>query len=183
MPVRLVCLISGSGTTLQNLIDRGVGPIVGVVASRPDCYGIQRARWAGLPVVVESASERVFDAVRTWQPDLVCLCGWLKLLTIPTDFEGRVLNIHPSLLPAFGGKGMYGMRVHEAVLAAGVAESGCTVHIADNTYDTGPVLVQKRVPVLPGDTPQDLSQRVQAAEFDAYPEAIAMTTARRILSE
>jgi phosphoribosylglycinamide formyltransferase 1 len=176
--VRLVCLISGSGTTLQNLIDREAGLIAGVVASRPDCYGIQRARWAGIPVeVVEPGpefSKRVFDAARVWTPDLVCLCGWLKLLAIPPDFDGRVLNIHPSLLPAFGGKGMYGMKVHEAVLASGATESGCTVHIADNTYDTGPILVQKRVPVLPGDTAKTLSERVHAAENEAYPEAIAI---------
>ena len=182
-PSRLVVLISGSGTTLQNLIDRiaaGELPaaIVGVVASRAGIFGIERARRAGLSVTivdrkpVESFSERVFAAVRPTQPDLVILAGWLHLLTIPPDFENRVLNIHPSLLPAFGGPGMYGRHVHHAVLASGAKVSGCTVHYADNTYDTGPVLLQREVPVLESDTPESLAARVQAAECEAYPEAI-----------
>ena len=103
---------------------------------------------------------------------MVCLAGWLHLLPIPADFRRRVLNIHPSLLPAFGGKGMYGRHVHEAVLAAGAPVSGCTVHFADDEYDTGPVLVQRSVPVLAGDTPETLAARVFAAECEAYPEAI-----------
>jgi phosphoribosylglycinamide formyltransferase 1 len=194
--VRLVCLISGSGTTLQNLIDRIAAgrlsaTIDGVIASRPGIAGIARAERAGLPVRVVASksseseySEWVFAAVREWSPDRVCLCGWLKLLKIPDDFAGRVLNIHPSLLPAFGGPGMYGRHVHEAVLASGALETGCTVHIADNTYDTGPILVQRRVPVLPGDTPETLAARVFVAECDAYPEAImAMEMNQRTSSE
>ncbi len=170
--MRIAALISGSGTTLQNLIDRGFD-IVGVVASRPGIAGIARAENAGIPVVVASA-DQAFDVLTRWQPDLVCLCGWLKLLTIPEAYAGRVLNIHPSLLPAFGGPGMYGRRVHEAVLACGAKTSGCTVHLADNTYDTGPILVQKSVPVLENDTPETLAVRVFAAECEAYPEAIRM---------
>jgi phosphoribosylglycinamide formyltransferase 1 len=119
----------------------------------------------------------VWEAIRGFTPDLVCLAGWLNLLPIPDDFHHRVLNIHPALLPAFGGKGMYGRRVHEAVLAAGIRESGCTVHFADNSYDTGPILVQKRVPVLASDTPDTLAARVFAAECAAYPEAIRMAAA------
>jgi phosphoribosylglycinamide formyltransferase 1 len=183
-PIQLVVLISGGGTTLQNLIDRiadGLlaARIAGVVSSRADALGIERARKVGLPtVVVEKGNpERVWEAIRGFTPDLVCLAGWLNLLPIPDDFHHRVLNIHPALLPAFGGKGMYGRRVHEAVLAAGIRESGCTVHFADNSYDTGPILVQKRVPVLASDTPDTLAARVFAAECAAYPEAIRMAAA------
>jgi len=184
-PIRLVVLISGDGTTLQNLIDRIAAGrlaarIIGVVSSRGNAYGIDRAKRAGLPVVVTEKGnpERVWEAIRTFSPDLVCLAGWLNLLPIPDDFHRRVLNIHPALLPSFGGKGMYGHRVHEAVLTAGAAESGCTVHFADNSYDTGPILVQRRVPVLAGDTPESLATRVFAAECEAYPEAIQILAAR-----
>ncbi len=180
-PIRLVVLISGGGTTLQNLIDRIadgrlVAQIVGVVSSRADAQGIERAKKAGLPVVVveRGEPERVWDAIRSFNPDLVCLAGWLKLLSIPPEFYRRVLNIHPSLLPAFGGKGMYGRRVHEAAIAAGATESGCTVHFADDTYDTGLILVQRSVPIRVGDTPDSLAARVFAAECEAYPEAIRL---------
>jgi phosphoribosylglycinamide formyltransferase-1 len=177
----MAVLISGGGTTLQNFIDRIAdgrfrATIAGVVASKPGIAGLDRATRAALPTTVVASGERlsecVFEAIRPWNVDLVCLAGWLKLLTIPDDFAGRVLNIHPSLLPAFGGAGMYGHRVHEAVLAAGVAESGCTVHFADNHYDTGPIVAQARVPVVPGDTPATLAARVFAAECDLYPAAI-----------
>jgi len=181
--IRLAVLISGSGSTLQNLIDKiaaGELPatIVGVAASRAGLFGIERAERTGLPVVVverkptETFSQRVFEAIRPKQPDLVILAGWLHLLAIPADFENRVLNIHPSLLPAFGGPGMYGRRVHEAVLASGTKVTGCTVHFADNTYDTGPIVLRSEVPVLEHDTPDTLAVRVQAAECEAYPQAI-----------
>lgn len=122
----------------------------------------------------ETFSDRVFDAVRAYAPDLVLLAGWLHLIQIPPDFRRRVLNIHPSLLPAFGGKGMYGRHVHEAVLKAGAAVSGCTVHYADDAYDTGPIVLQRSVPVLPDDTPDTLAHRVFEAECEAYPEAIQL---------
>jgi phosphoribosylglycinamide formyltransferase-1 len=188
-PLRLVCLVSGGGTTLQNLLDRaaeGLLPatVVGVVSSRADAFGIERAARAGVPAVVEPRgpgfSERVWAAVRTFRPDLVCLAGWLHLLPIPADLRNRVLNIHPSLLPAFGGKGMYGRHVHEAVLAYGAKVSGCTVHFADDTYDTGPILVQRCVPVLAGDDADALAARVFAAECEAYPEAIQMIAEGRV---
>jgi len=183
--LRAVALVSGGGTTLQNLLDRaatGALParVVGVVASRADAFGVTRAHRAGVPVsVVEKArratfADDVWAAVRAFAPDVVCLAGWLHLLPIPADFRHKVLNIHPSLLPAFGGKGMYGHHVHEAVLAYGAKVSGCTVHFADDTYDTGPILVQKCVPVQEGDTPDALAARVFAAECEAYPEALAL---------
>ncbi len=185
-PIRIVVLISGGGTTLQNFIDRIAdgrlrAVIVGVVSSRADAFGLERAKRAGLPsVAVERGNpDRTWDAVRGFAPDLVCLAGWLNLLPIPEDFRDRVLNIHPALLPAFGGKGMYGHRVHEAVIRAGETESGCTVHIADNTYDTGPILVQKRVPVKRDDTPEALAARVFEAECEAYPEAIRLIAEKR----
>jgi phosphoribosylglycinamide formyltransferase-1 len=185
---RLVALVSAGGTTLQNLIDRTAdgrldAEVVGVVSSRADAYGVERAKRAGVPAAVvapkpgETFSDRVFAAVREWAPDLVVLAGWLHLVRIPDDFRWKVLNIHPSLLPAFGGKGMYGHHVHEAVLAYGAKVSGCTVHFADDTYDTGPVLVQRTVPVLDDDTPGTLAARVFAAECEAYPEAIAKVAA------
>lgn len=178
---RLAVLISGSGTTLQNFITRIAdgrfrATIVGVVSSRMQVAGVSKAEKAGLPIVVvpkgERHSERVFDAIRAWKPDLVCLAGWLHLLTIPPDFENRVLNIHPSLLPAFGGPGMYGRHVHEAVIARGAYESGATVHLADNSYDTGPIIAQAHVPVVAEDTPDTLAARVFAAECELYPAAV-----------
>ncbi|QEL14299.1 phosphoribosylglycinamide formyltransferase [Limnoglobus roseus] len=183
--MRLVVLISGSGTTLQNFIDRTRdgrldATILGVISSKPGVLGVERARAAGLPVAFvepkprDTFSERVFDVVRTFSPDLVCLAGWLHLVTIPPDFRRKVVNIHPSLLPAFGGKGMYGHHVHEAVLKAGEPVSGCTVHYADDTYDTGPIILQRSVPVLSDDTPDALAKRVFEAECEAYPEAIRL---------
>lgn len=180
-PPRLVVLLSGSGTTFQNLWDRIAdgrlnATVVGVVSSRADAFGLERARRVGLPTVVAATaatrSEVVFAAARDWQADLVVCAGWLHLLKVPPDFRERVLNVHPSLLPKYGGKGMYGRHVHEAVLTAGETESGCTVHLVDDTYDTGPVVLQRRVPVLPDDTPETLAERVQAAEREALPSAL-----------
>jgi phosphoribosylglycinamide formyltransferase-1 len=195
-PFRIVALVSGGGTTLQNLIDRAAdgrlaAQIAGVVSSRADAFGVERAKRAGLPVTVVERSRggrqppeiwtnRVWDAVRGFAPDLVCLAGWLHLLPIPDDFRLKVLNIHPALLPAFGGKGMYGRHVHEAVLAYGAKVSGCTVHFADDTYDTGPILVQRCVPVKAGDDPDTLAARVFQAECEAYPEAIGLLAAGRV---
>jgi phosphoribosylglycinamide formyltransferase-1 len=195
-PFRIVALISGGGTTLQNLIDRQAagrlaGQLVGVVSSRADAFGVGRARRAGLPVsVVEKTGSMrgqfagtVWEAVRGFSPDLVCFAGWLNLLPIAADFRQKVLNIHPALLPAFGGKGMYGRHAHEAVLAYGAKVSGCTVHFADDTYDTGPILVQRCVPVEEGDDPDSLAARVFAAECEAYPEAIGLIAAGRVRVE
>lgn len=186
-PIRLVVLISGGGTTLQNLIDRIASgrltaQIAGVVSSRAEVFGVERARRAGVPVVVvpRARPDVIWTAVRSFDPDLVCMAGWLHLLPIAADFRQRVLNIHPALLPAFGGRGMYGRHVHEAVLNYGAKVSGCTVHFADDTYDTGPILVQKCVPVLSSDDPDTLAARVFQAECEAYPEAIELMAAGRV---
>jgi phosphoribosylglycinamide formyltransferase 1 len=181
-------LISGGGTTLQNLaeaIDRRElrARIVCVIVSNSRCHGIIRAQSLHLPVHIVTKkdhptladfSEKIASILRDNQVDLAVMAGFLALWTIPEDFSGRVLNIHPSLLPKYGGKGMHGHHVHEAVLAAGETESGCTVHYADNTYDTGPILLQRKVLVLPGDTPDSLAARVFEQEKIAYPEAIRM---------
>jgi len=182
-PLRLGVLLSGTGRTLANLVDRIArgtlhAKIAVVISDRPGVLGLTRAREAGLPAFVTRDPEETFAILRAHRVDLVCLAGYLRLLRIPPDFTGRVLNIHPALLPKFGGKGFYGHRVHEAVLAAGERESGCTVHVCDERYDEGEILVQKRVPVLPGDDPDTLAARVFAAECEAYPEAIALWAER-----
>jgi formyltetrahydrofolate-dependent phosphoribosylglycinamide formyltransferase len=128
-------------------------------------------------------SERVFNLCRQAQADLVCLAGFLQLLHIPDDFQGRVMNIHPSLIPAFCGKGYYGHHVHEAALAYGVKVSGCTVHFADNVYDHGPIILQRVVPVLDDDTPDTLAARVFEQESEAYPEAIHLFAEGRLRIE
>ncbi len=185
-PAKLAVFLSGSGTTLQNLIDcirDGSLPakIVTVIASKPNLLGIRRAEAAGIPVEVisrkayanlEAFSEANFATVRTVQAEFVCLAGYLQKLTIPDDFHRRVLNIHPSLLPKFGGKGMYGHHVHEAVLQAGETETGCTVHFVDDEYDHGDIIVQRKVPVLESDTADSLAKRVFTEECLAYPDGI-----------
>jgi phosphoribosylglycinamide formyltransferase 1 len=192
-PTPVAVLLSGSGRTLENLLElraRGELPIdpVLVVSSRDDAYGLVRAERAGIPRTiirrkdfdgVVPFTDAVFAACRGAGARLVLCAGWLCLLRpIPADFRGRTLNIHPSLLPRFGGKGMYGDRVHEAVLASGATESGCTVHLVDDEYDHGEVLLQRRVPVLPGDDVHALAARVFEAEREAYPEAIRAAVAR-----
>ena len=125
------------------------------------------------------ASDELFQRCREAQIDLVILGGFLSRITVPKDFEGRVMNIHPSLIPSFCGQGMYGHHVHEAVLARGCKVSGCTVHLVDNEYDHGPILVQKAVPVLADDDADSLARRVFEAECQAYPEAIREYLKRR----
>jgi phosphoribosylglycinamide formyltransferase-1 len=193
----IAVLLSGGGTTLQNLLDRradGALPVrvVQVVSNRESVVGLERARRAGLPAAavprrefpsVEAFSERIFDLCRSAGAELVCLAGFLQLLRVPDDFAGRVLNIHPALLPSFGGKGMYGRHVHEAVLQYGAKVSGCTVHFCDNQYDHGPVVLQRTVPVLDDDTAETLAARVFAEECVAYPEAIRLFAAGRLRIE
>jgi len=182
---RLAVLISGGGRTLANLLDRiAAGTLAAtvetVVSSRADIRGVEIARAAGIPVHVlppqgrplADWSREIFDACRAAQADLVVMAGFLHLVEIPDDFMNRVINIHPSLLPAFGGKGFHGDHVHRAVLARGCTVSGCTVHLVDDEYDHGRILLQRAVPVLADDTPESLAARVFAAECEALPEAI-----------
>jgi formyltetrahydrofolate-dependent phosphoribosylglycinamide formyltransferase len=196
-PLKLAVLLSGSGTTLHNLVEvigRGEldARVEVVVGSRPGLKGLERAAAAGLRhSVVDRAefpscaefSRRVFSACDEAGVDLVVLAGWLCLLELPDRYAGRAMNIHPALLPSFGGKGMYGRRVHEAVLAHGCKVSGCTVHFVDNTYDTGPIILQRACAVHEDDTPDSLARRVFEEERVAYPEAIRLFQRGRLRVE
>jgi phosphoribosylglycinamide formyltransferase-1 len=181
-----VC-VSGQGTTLQNLIDRIKSrklraEIVQVVASRPRIGAIERAEAARIPLALANYHARstaefsasVFDPIRHNRCELVILAGFLSLLRIPPDYRGRVINVHPALIPSFCGKGFYGSTVHQAVLDAGVKLSGCTVHFVDDSYDRGPIILQRAVPVLERDTPESLAARVFKEECKALPEAITL---------
>lgn len=173
-------MLSGSGRTLANLLAHTqsgrLRARIGLVIASAECVGAQRAREAGIetrvmPGVIphdELASVLLRHRVR-W----VVLAGYLKLLRVPPAFRGRITNIHPSLLPAFGGKGMHGMHVHSAVLASGATTSGCSVHLVDEHFDTGPILGQMRCPVLASDTPESLAARVFACECALYPRVLA----------
>jgi phosphoribosylglycinamide formyltransferase 1 len=197
-PIRLGVLVSGGGSNLANLLKCRDGGLLKaefplVIASRSDCGGLQIARNAGIRAEVvlrksfkdtDEFSARIFNLLREAEVDLVVLAGYLCLLRVPPDFVNRVMNVHPSLIPAFCGKGLYGVKVHEAVLARGAKVSGCTVHFADNLYDHGPIIVQKTVPVLEDDTPQTLAGRVFQAECAAYFEAIRLfADARLVVTE
>jgi phosphoribosylglycinamide formyltransferase-1 len=172
-------MLSGSGRTLLNLVaaiqDGRLAARIELVITSREGLGVERAREAGLPVVIVPGvipEARLRELLREHRIDWVVLAGYLKLVEIPAEYRGRVVNIHPALLPRHGGEGMYGERVHEAVLAAGDAVSGCTVHLCDEAYDRGRVLLQKTCPVLPGDTAETLARRVFALECEAYPEAL-----------
>ena len=192
--LRLAILISGTGRSLKNIIDHiGDGrldvEIVLVVSSNGEAMGLQYAEMHSLPIEIIEArdyhstidfSNAVFDCCRVAKADLVVMAGYVKLLTIPLDFIGKVVNIHPSLIPAFCGKGFYGSRVHSAALDYGVKISGCTVHFVDNEYDNGPVILQRAVPVEENDTHETLSDRVFAMECVAYPEAIRLIASGRV---
>ena len=190
----IAVLISGGGTTLRNLIEKiqaGTLPveIKLVISSSPEARGLEFARSANIPALViekklslspEAFSKAVFQPCRDAGVKYVIMGGFLKHVLIPPDFENRVVNIHPALLPAFGGKGMYGLKVHQAVLAAGERATGCTVHFVDNQYDHGPVILQRAVEVESGDTPESLQARVFRAECEAYPEALRLLASGKL---
>jgi phosphoribosylglycinamide formyltransferase 1 len=195
-PIRLAVCVSGGGTTLQNLIDlirakKLRAEIVQVIASKPRIGAIDKANDAGIPLALANRgaktlpefSKSVFDPIRHRNADLVILGGFLSLVEIPPDYQGKVWNVHPSLLPAFSGKGFHGPAVHKAVVESGVKVSGCTVHFADAAYDTGPVIVQRTVAVLDDDTPEALAARVFKAECQALPEAITLYADGRLKLE
>jgi len=195
-PIRLAVCVSGGGSTLQNLIDlirakKLRAEIVQVVASKPRIGAIPRADGAGIPLALANRSAKslsefsrsVFDPIRQRKADLVILGGFLSLVEIPNEYHGRVINVHPSLIPAFSGKGFHGKTVHKAAIETGVKFSGCTVHFADAAYDTGPIILQKTVPVLDGDTPEILAARVFEAECKALPEAITLYAEGRLKIE
>jgi phosphoribosylglycinamide formyltransferase 1 len=179
--MRVAVAVSGRGSNLQALL-RALGPgaparVVLVLSDRPDAGGLLRARESGVPAEVLSDPADAAEWLARLErhgTELVVLAGYLKLVPAPViaRFRDRILNIHPALLPAFGGKGMYGHRVHEAVLASGARESGATLHLVDEAYDRGPVLAQARVPVLPDDTPGRLAARVLEVEHRLLPAAV-----------
>lgn len=185
---RIAVLISGTGTGLQNLIDRiadgrlrGV-EIAVVISSRSNVEGVARAEKADLPVDVirvkdfpdpDTFSNHLTLTLDVYDVDLVVQAGWLCYWVVPGRWHGKVINIHPSLLPKFGGRGFYGHAVHEAVLAAHESESGCTVHWVNNEYDAGEIITQARCPVSADDTPDTLASRVCKLEHELLPKVIA----------
>ena len=189
--IRLVPLVSGGGRTVLNLLDRiqqgRLAAEIPLVLVDRDCAAIGRIEarrvkvekipWPGTP---EAWAARAWPRIETARADLVLACGFLRLLVLPPRWLGKVMNIHPGLLPRFGGKGLYGERVHATVLTSGEKESGCTVHFVDSEYDHGPKILERRVPVLPGDTVESLAARVFEAECEAYPEAIRLFAEGRL---
>ncbi len=194
MTVNIAVLLSGSGTTLQNLIDRrDAGTLDAsfqcVIASRSDAYGLERARNHTIPAIAlprrDYADHAEYNAaiwreIRNHDIDLVVLAGYMLFLEVPPDFENRIMNVHPALIPAFCGHKMYGHHVHEAVLNYGVKVTGATVHFVDNEYDHGPIILQAALDVRPEDTPDTLAERVQALERELYPRAIQYYAEGRI---
>jgi len=197
--INILVLVSGSGTNLQALIDAqkhgelGNGMIAAVISDRSGVYALERAKVAGIPAFTEKPdsalpkpergrelSDRILRFCREKEIGLVVLAGFLSILAgdIIEVYSGRMINLHPALLPKFGGKGMYGEHVHRAVLKAGESESGCTVHIVDAGTDTGSILLQRKVPVLGGDTPESLAERIHKEEHIAIVEAVKIMTRR-----
>jgi phosphoribosylglycinamide formyltransferase-1 len=196
-PLRVAVLLSGEGTSLENLCDRidaGQVParVVGVIASRRDVGGLARARRRGIPAVAvprkgfpdaRAFNDALHAELSGFDPELVACLGFLSLFELRGRYEGRAINTHPALIPAFCGKGFYGHHVHEAVLAAGVKVTGATVHFVDAQYDHGPIILQRAVPVLEGDTPDSLAARVQAMERKLVPEAVRLFAQGRLSIE
>ena len=202
--INILVLVSGGGSNLWALIDAEkqgffrfedsggkitAGRITAVASDRDGAYALERAKAAGIPVFVEKPdlslpkrerrqehSDRILRLCREMQISLIVHAGFLSILAgnIIEEYSGRMINIHPSLLPKFSGQGMYGIHVHRAVLAAGETESGCTVHLVDAGTDTGPILLQRKVPVLPGDSPEALAERVLREEHIAIVEALRL---------
>lgn len=197
--INIMVLVSGGGTNFQALLEAektgGLmpGTLRVVVSDRPEAYALERAKLRGIPVHVEKPnrhlhkderrrelSDRIFRIARDNNIRLIVLAGFLSILAgkLVRYYSGRIINLHPSLLPKYGGEGMYGERVHQAVLQAREKESGCTVHLVDSGIDTGGILLQRKVPVLKGDTPDALADRIHEQEHIAIVEATAMMAGR-----
>lgn len=185
--LRLGVLVSGSGSNLQRVIDASMSgqiesKVVCVIANKEGAYGLERARMSQIPAWFEDPKSPDYDRdvlkrLEEHEVDLVVLAGYLKIIPkeLIEKYRGRMINIHPSLLPKYGGKGYYGIRVHEAVIAAGEQESGATVHYVDEGIDTGCTILQRSVPVHEGDTPKDLAERVlHEVEHRILVEAIGL---------
>jgi formyltetrahydrofolate-dependent phosphoribosylglycinamide formyltransferase len=188
-PLRIAVFASGGGTNLQALLDHGGGgwEVALVLSNRPDAGALQRAERAGVPrgVIVtgpgaaDATEKGMLAALREHDVDAIALAGYMKLVPagVVAAYHGRIVNIHPALLPAFGGKGMYGMHVHRAVLESGARVTGATVHLADEVYDRGRIIAQQPVPVKTGDTPEDIAARVLRVEHSLYPRVVDHLTA------
>jgi phosphoribosylglycinamide formyltransferase-1 len=200
--MNIVVLVSGSGTNLQALIDArqsfGESRIAAVISDKAGAFALERAKRAGIPALTElpdrglakeerrlDLSNRILALAKQYEAGLIVLAGFLSILKgpivtekPPAGYAGRIINLHPALLPKYGGEGMYGGHVHEAVLAAGEKESGCTVHLVDAGTDTGPVLIQRKVSVLPGDTGETLAERIHTEEHIAIVEAVRIMLTR-----
>jgi phosphoribosylglycinamide formyltransferase-1 len=186
MPTRLAVLASGRGSNLQAIMDHfenvareRVANVVLVASNRPDSPVLIRAATASIDIATFDAGDdgsELLNLLHKFRIDLVVLAGYLKRIQskVIREYAGRIVNIHPALLPAFGGEGMYGARVHEAVIASGAKESGATVHLVDDEYDRGPIVAQWRIPVEPSDTPISLAARVLNVEHIVYPRTIEM---------
>ena len=195
MKTRIAVLVSGGGTNLQALIDARLqaGEIALVVSSRPDVYALERARKAGISAVViprKGSTQQAFEAalcaaLEAYRIDLIVLAGFLTILSesFTKKYPRRILNIHPSLIPAFCGEGYYGLKVHEAALARGVKLTGATVHFVNEIPDGGEIILQKAVEVREGDTPEILQRRVmEQAEWQLLPQAVELVS-RAIMEE
>ena len=195
-PLRIAVLLSGSGTSLENLfehIDAGLpAEVVCVVSSKKSAFGLERAERRGVPAIAvprreyadgAAFNDALHEALAPYAPDLVCLLGFLSIFELRGRYEGKCLNVHPALVPAFSGKGFYGHHVHEAVLEKGVKLSGATVHYASEEYDEGPILLQGTVEVRDDDTPDTLAARVQAKERELVPQAIRLIAEGRVTIE
>ena len=194
MSIRISVLVSGGGSNLQALMDAqkagllGNGKIVQVISGRADAYALKRAETDGIPSIVidklrfpkdQDRNDAILSALESASTDLVVLAGFMNVLApnIVAKYRDRIVNVHPALIPKHCGKGMYGQHVHRAVLAAGDRESGATVHLVDEGVDTGRILMQERVPVLPGDTPETLAERVLGVEHKILPAAVGQLVA------
>lgn len=189
--LKIAALASGSGSNLQSIIDAIAAKELNaeisiVISSKKNVPVLDRAARYGIPALVierrlyknntEGFSTKIAEILKDFQVDLIVLCGFLSFLSpqFCQIYQNKIFNIHPSLLPAFGGQGAYGIKVHQMALEAGVKISGCTVMFVDEGKDSGPIILQKCVPVLEDDTPETLAQRVMAAETEAYPTAIRL---------
>ncbi|OLD45979.1 MAG: phosphoribosylglycinamide formyltransferase [Gemmatimonadetes bacterium 13_1_40CM_2_60_3] len=186
MPSRLAVLASGRGSNLQaiiehfdNLARERIAKVVLVASNRADSPALIRAATASIDIAHFDTTDDgsvLLELLRKFRIDLVVLAGYLKRIPpkVIREYAGRIINIHPALLPAFGGEGMYGARVHEAVIASGAKETGVTVHLVDDEYDRGPIVAQWRVPVEPSDTADSLAARVLNVEHVVYPRVVEM---------
>jgi phosphoribosylglycinamide formyltransferase-1 len=200
--IHIAILVSGHGrgSNLQAIVNgcstgRIRGKVSLVIGTRGDAPAMERARDAGVKTAVispkdfegneEAYGEAILHSIRLHAVDLICLAGYMRILplNVVDAFRNRIMNVHPALLPKFGGHGMYGPKAHEAVIASGETETGATVHFVDEHYDTGPIIVQKRVAVEQGDTAESLAERVLPAEHEAYVEAIHLYAEGRIKVE